>query len=340
MKKIILTSYLLFFAALLVPYQTQLARAADMPNLTNPMEKLQVPLPSGYMQKRGIDCDEKNADGKIESCRVPYLADYIAGWFKYAVGIGALLGVITAMIGGFLWIISAGNAQKIGEAKKWITNGLIGIVLLATSYIILYQVNPELTKLKPITLSYINKEDGGDTDTPTTDMTSAPAAISCPKSGGTGAIPGIVQSFNGKVTYRFGGKGGPAPYNYDTKICDDKPCKEFCPSGTICLDCSGFVGQILKCAGLGGVSGGTASIFSGAESISSLTDTTANGVALKPGDLLGNPTSGKHIGHVYIYVGGGRVAESRGSGRTPGGTAMNLSNTSSNKSKMTYIKRQ
>jgi hypothetical protein len=157
MKKSLIIICFLFFLPFFLPRIASPATAADMPSFSNPIDNLQVPLPSGYMNNRKIDCDEKDADGKIKACRVPYIADYIAGWFKYAVGIGALLGVMVAMIGGFLWVISAGNAQKIGEAKKWITNGIIGIVLLATSYIILYQINPELTKLKSISLEYVNE---------------------------------------------------------------------------------------------------------------------------------------------------------------------------------------
>jgi 3D (Asp-Asp-Asp) domain-containing protein len=131
---------------------------SNMPTLKNPLDTLQVPLPTGYMKKREIKCDPKDEKGNISNCRVPYLADYIAGWFKYLVGIGGILGVIVSMMGGFLWIISSGNPQKIATAKNFITNGMIGIILLMTSYVILYQVSPELTKLNDITVGYINKD--------------------------------------------------------------------------------------------------------------------------------------------------------------------------------------
>lgn len=197
MKKVLLTTYLLSLFSFHFSLQTPPVAAADMPNLANPMDKLQVPLPSGYMQKRGIDCDEKDADGNIESCRVPYLADYIAGWFKYLVGIGALLGVITAMVGGFLWIISSGNPQKIGQAKGYITNGIIGIVLLTTSYVILYQINPELTQLKSITLTYINKDEFAISDEDLSETN--PSSI-----GSTNGVPWLLQTTNEAKAINYG----------------------------------------------------------------------------------------------------------------------------------------
>lgn len=179
MKKVLLTIFLFFlFSGHVVfaqdmPYIPQEhtvegeppSMDSGMPKWKNPLDSLNVPLPTGFMNtSNGIICDPGDKPGTYGNCRVPFIAEYIAGWFKYLVGIGGLLGVMACMVGGFMWIISAGNAQKIGEAKNLITNSLIGIVLLATSYIILHQVNPELTQLKSISVGYINKVDNSEGD--------------------------------------------------------------------------------------------------------------------------------------------------------------------------------
>lgn len=161
MKKITFSIFITCFFLFSLAASTKADDTAGMLNLKNPLDNLQVPLPSSSLKKTTVTCEDLG-NGKTGTCKVPYLADYIAAWFKYLVGYGALLGVIVSMIGGFLWIISEGNPQKIGEAKGWITNGIIGIVLLTTSYMILNQVNPELTQLKALNVGYVNKEEPED----------------------------------------------------------------------------------------------------------------------------------------------------------------------------------
>jgi len=49
------------------------------------------------------------------------------------------LGIIAILIilwGGFRWMTAGGNEEKIGEAKKIITAGIIGLVIIFISYAI------------------------------------------------------------------------------------------------------------------------------------------------------------------------------------------------------------
>ena len=51
----------------------------------------------------------------------------------------SLLGVIVLVIiiyGGFLWMTAGGNDEKVGEAKKWIFGGIIGLVIILSAYAI------------------------------------------------------------------------------------------------------------------------------------------------------------------------------------------------------------
>ena len=47
---------------------------------------------------------------------------------------------------GFLWLTAAGNTSKIGEAITHMTNAVFGAILLLSSYLILYTINPDLVK--------------------------------------------------------------------------------------------------------------------------------------------------------------------------------------------------
>jgi len=51
----------------------------------------------------------------------------------------SFIGVIVLVIilyGGFLWMTAGGNEEKVGEAKKWIYGGIIGLVIILSSYAI------------------------------------------------------------------------------------------------------------------------------------------------------------------------------------------------------------
>ena len=92
-------------------------------------------------------------------CPVPWIGEYIIGIYNYALSIVGILAAIVLMAGGVMWLISGGDASKITQAKELITGSITGLIILSASYIILYQVNPDLTKMKPIKVDYIGAED-------------------------------------------------------------------------------------------------------------------------------------------------------------------------------------
>lgn len=106
------------------------------------------------------DCDTVN--GKT-ICKNSWIADYIEAVYKYLIGIVGILATVVMMIGGVIWITAGGNASRIGEAKAWIGGALMGLVLALASYTILYQINDETVKIKPIIYTKVDGEDGHST---------------------------------------------------------------------------------------------------------------------------------------------------------------------------------
>lgn len=51
-------------------------------------------------------------------------------------GFLGILAIIIILWGGFRWLTSGGNEEKVGEAKKIITAGIIGLIIIFTSYAI------------------------------------------------------------------------------------------------------------------------------------------------------------------------------------------------------------
>jgi len=114
---------------------------------------LSVSIP-GMDKLEAVKCDAENTN-----CSIPWIAQYIGALQRYAIAIIGILAVIVLMMGGVIWLTAGGNQTRISEAKTLITGSLTGLVLVLASYLILYTINPDLTVLKNINISYIAKED-------------------------------------------------------------------------------------------------------------------------------------------------------------------------------------
>lgn len=99
---------------------------------------------------------------------VNFLGDYIAGLYKYLIGISAIIAIVFVMIGGFQWALSAGVPSQLSSAKTRMKNAVTGLVLLLMVILILEIVNPELTRFDPLMLRFVQavpleaKDDAGD----------------------------------------------------------------------------------------------------------------------------------------------------------------------------------
>lgn len=73
---------------------------------------------------------------------------YMEVAYKWLVGTATLFAIVFIMIGGFQWTFGGLSAEQMGNAKKRMMNGVIGLILLLSSYLILFTVNPQLVKLE------------------------------------------------------------------------------------------------------------------------------------------------------------------------------------------------
>ena len=56
---------------------------------------------------------------------------------KWILGIVGSLSLVMFVYGGFMFLISAGGSEKIGQAKKIIVAAVIGLIIVFTSYLII-----------------------------------------------------------------------------------------------------------------------------------------------------------------------------------------------------------
>lgn len=86
--------------------------------------------------------------GVIESVEgFPEYLKYIYGFFTLVVGV---IAVAYVAFGGYQWIIAAGSAEKISQAKATIQGALIGLLLAVGSYVILGMINTRLVNFKDL----------------------------------------------------------------------------------------------------------------------------------------------------------------------------------------------
>jgi hypothetical protein len=75
------------------------------------------------------------------------LTDLVRYFYEWGVFLGGLAVAVALLIGGFLYLTSAGDPGRLKEAKDRIFSAIIGLVLLFAVYLILKTINPELTML-------------------------------------------------------------------------------------------------------------------------------------------------------------------------------------------------
>lgn len=68
----------------------------------------------------------------------------VMGIVNALLGFLGIIAIVIILWGGFRWMTSAGNEEKVGEAKKVITAGIIGLIIIFISYAIAAFVIKEL----------------------------------------------------------------------------------------------------------------------------------------------------------------------------------------------------
>jgi len=60
----------------------------------------------------------------------------IMGIVNVLLGFLGIIAIVIILWGGFRWMTAGGNEEKVGEAKKIITAGIIGLIIIFTAYAI------------------------------------------------------------------------------------------------------------------------------------------------------------------------------------------------------------
>lgn len=118
----------LLLVAVVLPDVAQAATEAVAPQFS-------VPIP-------GIQLRDIKTTG-VTQIDIPWLAQYIAGVYRYAMYAAVLMASVMFVIGGFQYL-TAGSSDRVNAGKKRITDAIVGVLLVLLSYTILNTINPAL----------------------------------------------------------------------------------------------------------------------------------------------------------------------------------------------------
>lgn len=83
------------------------------------------------------------------------LAKYLGAFYVYFIGVIGILAVVMIIYGGYHYIVSLGNPQRMNQGKEIISGALIGLMLALASYLLLNIINPALVDIRGIVPTYI-----------------------------------------------------------------------------------------------------------------------------------------------------------------------------------------
>jgi len=64
------------------------------------------------------------------------LTEIIAKLISIVLGFLGIIVVLIILYAGFMWMTAGGDTEKVGKAKSWMINGVIGLVIIAAAWAI------------------------------------------------------------------------------------------------------------------------------------------------------------------------------------------------------------
>jgi hypothetical protein len=145
-KSIVIFAFITLFSGVILLTQPYTAYSANVLEFTP-----QIPIP-GMGNSSAVG---KEVNGVMQS---DLLARYIKAVYDYGLAAAGVLAAIVLMGAGLIWLTSGGNESKITQAKDLIAGSITGLIILFGAWMLLNTVNPELLKLRAISLTRLTAD--------------------------------------------------------------------------------------------------------------------------------------------------------------------------------------
>ncbi|OGG51016.1 hypothetical protein A2763_00220 [Candidatus Kaiserbacteria bacterium RIFCSPHIGHO2_01_FULL_54_36] len=80
----------------------------------------------------------------------PDLSGFINGLFKFGIALGAIIAVLRLAYAGYLYMGQSDMWSHKGEARTIIADVTLGLLILLSIYLILFQINPDIVQFKAL----------------------------------------------------------------------------------------------------------------------------------------------------------------------------------------------
>lgn len=101
--------------------------------------RFEVGLPGGSDFRKG-----GSIDTFIQSFQDRPILALVGMFVQFVIALIVIIGVITIVIGGYLYMTAGGNAHQVEQAKEMVYSSLVGIFIAFISVVILNTINPFL----------------------------------------------------------------------------------------------------------------------------------------------------------------------------------------------------
>lgn len=81
--------------------------------------------------------------GLVENAEI---GDILAGVYRFALGLIGISALIMLVFGGVVYMTAADSQDRVKQGQTFMRNAVFGLVLALLSYLILWTINPDITK--------------------------------------------------------------------------------------------------------------------------------------------------------------------------------------------------
>lgn len=134
----------------------------DFPTLKKPVINIRIP------QLEFSDINQNfTQEADAVYLHVPWIAEYVSAFYKFALGAISVVAVLYIIITGIQITVGGSGSKKVGEASvsnrvegyKKIGRIVLGLCIAWGSYVILYNINPDLVEFKALKIEYVKRDD-------------------------------------------------------------------------------------------------------------------------------------------------------------------------------------
>jgi hypothetical protein len=116
------------------------------------------------VEKRGLEIKYPPING-IEITTSTTISEYAVYFFSLAMIIGTILAFAILIYGGFRYITSVGSPEAMSDAKKWIWESILGLMLLLSAWFVIGIINkgilsPSVPDVKALSGIYLVDKEG------------------------------------------------------------------------------------------------------------------------------------------------------------------------------------